>query len=147
MKRMLMMMMMMTRGIGGHILNPQPSTRNLEHETQNPESQTQNPRPQNPKPKTQNPKPTNPQTQTPDRRLQTPNTKHQTPNTKHPEPQTRNRGGRGGRGTGCWSGCSASISCARTRYQFENNYFTEMCSGSEAGSYLRRHIDFCITQL
>jgi len=25
--------------------------------------------------------------------------------------------------------------------QFENNYFTEMCSGSEAGSYLRR-IDF-----
>ena len=29
---------------------------------------------------------------------------------------------------------------------FKNNYFTEMCSGSEAGSYLRR-IDFCITQL
>ena len=26
------------------------------------------------------------------------------------------------------------------------NYFTEMCSGSEAGSYLRL-IDFCITQL
>ena len=25
-------------------------------------------------------------------------------------------------------------------------YFTEMCSGSEAGSYLRL-IDFCITQL
>ena len=25
--------------------------------------------------------------------------------------------------------------------QFENNYFTEMCSGFEAGSYLRR-IDF-----
>ena len=25
--------------------------------------------------------------------------------------------------------------------QFENNYFTEMCSGSEAGSYLRP-IDF-----
>jgi len=23
------------------------------------------------------------------------------------------------------------------RPQFENNYFTEMCSGSEAGSYLR----------
>jgi len=23
-------------------------------------------------------------------------------------------------------------------FQFENNYFTEMCSGSEAGSYLRR---------
>jgi hypothetical protein len=22
-------------------------------------------------------------------------------------------------------------------FQFENNYFTEMCSGSEAGSYLR----------
>ena len=28
----------------------------------------------------------------------------------------------------------------------QNNYFTEMCSGSEAGSYLRL-IDFCITQL
>jgi len=26
------------------------------------------------------------------------------------------------------------------------NYFTEMCSGSEAGSYLRL-IDFCITRL
>ena len=30
-------------------------------------------------------------------------------------------------------------------WQSENNYFTEMCSGSEAGSYLRL-IDFCITQ-
>jgi len=30
--------------------------------------------------------------------------------------------------------------------QFENNYFTEMCSGSEEGSYLRL-IDGCITQL
>jgi len=28
----------------------------------------------------------------------------------------------------------------------ENNYFTEMCSGSEEGSYLRL-IDLCITQL
>jgi len=28
----------------------------------------------------------------------------------------------------------------------KNNYFTEMCSGSEAGSYARL-IDFCITQL
>ena len=28
----------------------------------------------------------------------------------------------------------------------ENTYFTEMCSGSEAGSYLRL-IDLCITQL
>jgi len=28
----------------------------------------------------------------------------------------------------------------------ENNYSTEMCSSSEAGSYLRL-IDFCITQL
>ena len=27
-----------------------------------------------------------------------------------------------------------------------NNYFTEMCSGSETGSYLRL-IDMCITQL
>ena len=31
-------------------------------------------------------------------------------------------------------------------FGFENNYFTEMCSGSEAGSYLRI-IDLCITQL
>jgi len=30
--------------------------------------------------------------------------------------------------------------------QFNNNYFTEMYSGSETGSYLRR-IDSCITQL
>ena len=30
--------------------------------------------------------------------------------------------------------------------QFKNNYLTEMCSGSEAGSYLRL-IDLCITQL
>ena len=29
----------------------------------------------------------------------------------------------------------------KNRSQFENNYFTEMCSGSEAGSYLRL-IDF-----
>ena len=28
----------------------------------------------------------------------------------------------------------------------ENNYFTEMCSGSKEGSYLRL-IDLCITQL
>ena len=32
------------------------------------------------------------------------------------------------------------------RGQLRNNYFTEMCSGSEEGSYLRL-IDFCITQL
>ena len=30
--------------------------------------------------------------------------------------------------------------------QFKNNFFTEMCSGSKKGSYLRR-VDFCITQL
>ena len=30
--------------------------------------------------------------------------------------------------------------------EFKNNYFAEMCCGSEAGSYLRL-IDFCITQL
>jgi len=28
---------------------------------------------------------------------------------------------------------------------FENNYFTEMCSGSKTGSYLRL-VYFCITQ-
>ena len=38
---------------------------------------------------------------------------------------------------------SSSNACTliQTRY---NNYFTEMCSGSEAGSYLRL-MDFCIT--
>ena len=30
--------------------------------------------------------------------------------------------------------------------EFKNNHFTEMCCGTEAGSYLR-HIDSCITQL
>ena len=30
--------------------------------------------------------------------------------------------------------------------QFKNNHFTEMCSGSEAGSYLRL-MDSCTTQL
>jgi len=30
--------------------------------------------------------------------------------------------------------------------QFEINYLAEMCSGSEAGSYLRL-VDVCITQL
>ena len=29
----------------------------------------------------------------------------------------------------------------QARYQFKNNFFAEMCSGSEAGSYLRL-IDF-----
>ena len=40
------------------------------------------------------------------------------------------------------SGTHMTFSCS----QFKNNYVAEMCSGSEAGSYLRR-IDFCITQL
>ena len=31
-------------------------------------------------------------------------------------------------------------------HRIEDNYFTETCSASEAGSYLRR-IDSCITQL
>jgi len=31
-------------------------------------------------------------------------------------------------------------------FQFKDNHFTEMCSGSEAGSYLRL-IDLCISQL
>ena len=30
--------------------------------------------------------------------------------------------------------------------RFENNYFTEMCNDSEAGSYLRL-IDVCVSQL
>jgi len=35
--------------------------------------------------------------------------------------------------------------CPCFRFRFKNNYFSEMCSGSEEGSYLRL-IDFCITQ-
>jgi len=35
---------------------------------------------------------------------------------------------------------------SRVTHQFKNNQSTEMCSGSEAGSYLRL-IDLCITQL
>ena len=51
-----------------------------------------------------------------------------------------------------WQGASrgAAPMCqelARNRYSsyFENNYVTELCSGSEAGSYLRL-IDSCITR-
>jgi len=46
-----------------------------------------------------------------------------------------------------------SASCLRVVHlsvqyssQYKNNHFTEMCSGSEEGSYFRI-IDFCITQL
>jgi len=50
-----------------------------------------------------------------------------------------------------WFICEFVPGCFRygtDRYssQFKNNYFTEMCSGSKEGSYLRR-IDLCITQL
>jgi len=38
------------------------------------------------------------------------------------------------------------IGTARHSSQFKKNYFTEMCSGSETGSYLRP-IDSCITKL
>ena len=53
--------------------------------------------------------------------------------------------GFGVKGFGCrgWSvglGVQAPLP-DRYSSQFENNYFTEMCSGSEAGSY-SRHIDF-----
>ena len=42
--------------------------------------------------------------------------------------------GEGGLGSGFW----VSVSELRIfSSRFENNYFTEMCSGSEAGSYLR----------
>jgi len=46
------------------------------------------------------------------------------------------------------SSLSLLIGGERNRYssQFENNYFTSMCSGSEAGLY-SRIIDFCTTQL
>ena len=48
----------------------------------------------------------------------------------------------------CHPGGNLEASQFPDRYssQFKNNYFTEMCSGSEAGSYLRL-IDLCITQL
>ena len=40
---------------------------------------------------------------------------------------------------------SASNALPAKSQPFENNYFTEMCSGTEGGSYLRL-IDVCITQ-
>ena len=40
----------------------------------------------------------------------------------------------------------AAVAKVRIPSQCKNNYFTEMCSGSEEGSYLRL-IDVCITQL
>jgi len=54
-------------------------------------------------------------------------------------------------GFGCWvlgvEGRGSRVEGRGLRVaQFKNNCFTEMCSGSEAGSYLRL-IDFCITQL
>ena len=46
-----------------------------------------------------------------------------------------------------WPDSAVFPACtARHSSQFQNNHLTEMCSGSEAGSYLRR-IDCCITQL
>ena len=48
----------------------------------------------------------------------------------------------------CYAVGSVGAESCTDRYssQFKNNYFTEICSGSETGSYLRL-IDFCITQL
>ena len=43
-------------------------------------------------------------------------------------------------------GSHLRVTCDRTSSQFQNNCFTEMCSGPEEGSYLRL-IDGCITQL
>ena len=45
-------------------------------------------------------------------------------------------------------GCDEVVDQARPRRKrlFRDNYFTEMCSGSGAGSYSRL-VDFCITQL
>jgi len=45
----------------------------------------------------------------------------------------------------CSSRTSSTLA-ERVRICHDNNHFTEMCSGSEAGSYLRL-IDSCITQL
>ena len=45
-----------------------------------------------------------------------------------------------------WRGGGRLDLAALHHAQFKNKYFTEMCSGSEAGSYLRL-VDFCITQL
>ena len=43
-------------------------------------------------------------------------------------------------------GLRCSLKGVGVRVGFENNCFTEMCSGSEEGSYLRL-IDLCINQL
>jgi len=52
----------------------------------------------------------------------------------------------GGAGSGRKSDAHAHQRTDRCSSQFENNYVTEMCSGSEAGSSLRL-IALCITQL
>ena len=43
-------------------------------------------------------------------------------------------------------GAVRPLQSASRREEFKNNHFTEMCCGTEAGSYLRL-IDSCITQL
>ena len=43
-------------------------------------------------------------------------------------------------------GLAGGLGVSAWGLRFKNNYFTEMCSVSEAGSYLRL-IDLCITQL
>ena len=45
---------------------------------------------------------------------------------------------------GDFSEDSSDEVCASS--QFKNNYFSNTCSGSEAGSYSRL-VDFCITEL
>ena len=46
-----------------------------------------------------------------------------------------------------WESAITTLSgCRVEEAQFKNNYFAEMCSGSEEGSYLRL-IDLCFTQL
>jgi len=44
------------------------------------------------------------------------------------------------------AGAFAHVLELRSTAECKNNYFTQMCSGSEEGSYARR-IDVCITQL
>ena len=61
----------------------------------------------------------------------------------------------GGRAVSYEQGTGAGAGCSAMKYQspspphalqLASNFFTEMCSGSEEGSYLRL-IDFRITQL
>jgi len=109
-------------------LNPRPETRNLKPETPNPKLETRKPKPETRKPKTEtrNPKPENqkPRSASRTRRFLATDASDKDTDPAVNEPrralfQVQEPSG---------------VACNRGQ---NTNYFTEMCSGSEAGSYLR----------